>query len=520
MQTDVQSLAARHDPAAVDQLRRQVRELWAAGNLSAAYAVAWDAFAQHGDDRKIKWVLTELLRWAPAGLEAERRAAYLKLLIDPEVEPDMINSAGWRLALEGQSETVADAALPAFAAHCESDELALELLRQAPVGLAAAERLLTHVRRWLLLSGRWQEFPALVLALKTQAGLNGGAWTFSEEERAQFADPENAGMAAAYLPPRPEPDAAPIPGADPVTRAVTAQYEGYPYPVWTRFTRREPQRLTDMVHKMDPVLAARLPVAANILVAGCGTGRQAAAVAAAFPDAIVTAIDVSQASLNYAKRACARLGIGGIRFERLDLHDVAALGQRFDCIYCSGVLHHLPDPERGWKHLVDVLAPDGVMSIMVYNLIARLRVRGGRGVIADLMGKPIDDDLLRRVRARILERTDHPLAQHTARSRDFPTLAGAYDLLLHRHEDPFDLPRIARALDALGLRLLHFELLTPAAEARYAAAVPDDPERRDIKKWMRYEREHPGLDLGNYVFWCGRTADEVVAKGPACTRTQ
>jgi hypothetical protein len=41
-------------------------------------------------------------------------------------------------------------------------------------------------------------------------------------------------------------------------------------------------------------------------------------------------------------------------------------------------------------------------------------------------------------------------------SQDFATLSGTYDLLLHRHEDPFDIPRIERALDRFGLRLLLF----------------------------------------------------------------
>ncbi len=59
----------------------------------------------------------------------------------------------------------------------------------------------------------------------------------------------------------------------------------------------------------------------------------------------------------------------------MDLHDVAALGRPFDGqILCSGVLHHLPDPERGWAALNAALKPGGVMRIMrVYSKIARLR---------------------------------------------------------------------------------------------------------------------------------------------------
>ena len=52
---------------------------------------------------------------------------------------------------------------------------------------------------------------------------------------------------------------------------------------------------------MDPALAKALPVEANMLIAGCGTGRQAAGVALLYPDATVTAIDVSEVSLDYAR---------------------------------------------------------------------------------------------------------------------------------------------------------------------------------------------------------------------------
>jgi SAM-dependent methyltransferase len=51
-------------------------------------------------------------------------------------------------------------------------------------------------------------------------------------------------------------------------------------------------------------------------VAGCGTGREAASVALTFPDARVTAIDISETSLRYARRQCAEVGrqISNLRY--------------------------------------------------------------------------------------------------------------------------------------------------------------------------------------------------------------
>jgi 2-polyprenyl-3-methyl-5-hydroxy-6-metoxy-1,4-benzoquinol methylase len=75
----------------------------------------------------------------------------------------------------------------------------------------------------------------------------------------------------------------------------------------------------------------------------------------------------------------------------LDLHNISDLNEQFDAIWCSGVLHHLPDPERGRAALAAVLRPGGVMKIMGYSRIARLWVAAARTLIRDLACEPIND---------------------------------------------------------------------------------------------------------------------------------
>ena len=470
----------------------------------SAIEIAWAAFDLNSSHRPVKQLLIDLLDRFPLELAFERRAAFLRLLTDRQVEPNLLSWAGWYLVLQNYALTgygLEDAAFEALAVAFGSDELAIALLREAPVHSPLAERLLTRLRRWLLLSGEWERHSGLVSALTVQARLNGGAWPFDETERARLGDGAS-GLVAAYLPPRSATGAIEPKTGDAVTRAVTAQYEGWPYPAWTRITLPEPRRFPDVVRKMDPRAVQDLPVDANMLIAGCGTGRQAARVASQYPDATVTAIDVSEASLAYARRQCAALNINGVQFRKLNLYDVAQLGQRFDAIWCGGVLHHMPDPERGLDALVAVLRPGGVMHIMVYSRLGRLRIAGARTFIRDLKQQPVSDDLLREVRRRFVERPEHPLAQHIMESPDFVTLAGTHDLLLHRHEDPFDIPRIERALERLGLRLLLFELPDPPAEARYDAMFPADLEHRDINSWRAFEKCEPFLFAGMYRFWC------------------
>ena len=495
---------------AADGLLRDARESWRRNQPEGAFDLAWAAFDLAPDDYATRAFIAKLLHQYPTLLPDERKTAYLRLLTDRTVEPNLINVAGWRLVLRRYrlAENAGDAALEALIKGLEGDELPLMLLRESPVSLLAAERLLSRLRRWLLVSGRWRDHPKIVDALKAQAGLNGGAWPFDEIERGLLAQEEGRPMSAAYLPVQ-EPKCLSTtadranPPADPVTRAVKSQYEGWPYPAWTRITLDAPKRLPDVIAAMDPEVAKLLPVKANMLIAGCGTGRQAASVALRYPDATVTAIDISKASLDYARRQCAALGIANLRFFKLDLHNVADLKQRFHAIHCAGVLHHLGSPERGLELLADVLEPGGVMHIMVYNRHQRLMVMGARAfLIGDLLQEPVSDDLLRRVRQRFLQQPEHPAASYVTRSRDFATLAGTHDLLLHRHEDPFDFPRIERALGQARMRMLSFDMPSPVVEARYDAMFPDDPKHCDIKSLARFQDCDPALALLHYSFWC------------------
>jgi 16S rRNA (guanine(966)-N(2))-methyltransferase RsmD len=491
---DPPALAARRLAAALEheQAHRPVealREAWAALDLDPG-----------GTGPKAR--VERILRHYPGSASADRRDDLERLLTDPAVEPSVIARAAWRLLLtEGQPLAAHAPDPPALAGWAETDTLATRLLEESPVTVMEAERALTGLRRWLLLSRRWPEFPRLTAALRAQAALNDGAWLIEPDERARLDSEPEALVAAAYFPSASGPRAAAA-FRDPVTAAVAGQYEEWPYPPWSRITASKPKTVPDAIQELDEGRPSGLPVEADLLVAGCGTGREAALCALRFPQARITAIDLSAASLAYARSRCAAIGIDRIDFRQLDLHDVAALGTSFDFISCSGVLHHLPDPEAGWAALAAVLRPRGAMRVMVYSKVARLKVRAAQRHLADLRDRPVDSDLLREARRRLIERAPDLLAS----SPDFYSLAGVYDLLLHRHEDSFDVPRIVRALDRLGLELLAFHLPTPGHRARYRREHPEDPAFRDVEAWASLERREPFLFQGMYSFHCRKPA--------------
>src|ERR1700751_5086262 len=132
-----------------DDLRRHAQKCWRQDRPQAALKEALGGFDLAPDERMTKKLLVELLRRYPAELQTGRRAAYLRLLTDRKVEPDLINTAGWQLLVHSHhlAEDAADAAFEALITNLEHDELALTLLREAPVYFVAAERLLSRLHR-------------------------------------------------------------------------------------------------------------------------------------------------------------------------------------------------------------------------------------------------------------------------------------------------------------------------------------------------------------------------------------
>ena len=488
-------------PASGLDHRIAAQRQWGAGRLDRALSEAWQALDAAPDDRAAKVLVARLLAAGPELAAADRQPALRRLLNDRDIDPRAVAPAGWLWLLRNADLFAADAIADpaAMAARLEACGFAQELLAAAIVTNLDIELKLTGLRRWLLLSGRWHDFPRTVEALIRHVDLSGGAWLFDAEERARLDADPSAAMVRAYRVARPREAG---PAAEPAMRALAAQYEGWPYPPWRRVMVGRQTTLPAEIRALDPDGPDTLPQAARILIAGCGTGRQAALQALRYPDAHITAIDISTASLRYAASRCGEAGLGGIEFRALDLRHAATLGRRFDAIFCAGVLQNLPDPEAGWAALAECLEPGGVMRVMVYSKLARLRVQALQTLIADLLDRPVDDDLLREVRRRIIARD--PAAAPVA--RDFYSLAGVYDLLVQGNIDSFDVPRIGRALDRLGLHLIHFALPTPQDRARYRAENPHDPLHRDFAAWSKAEWNNPDLFAGMYDFWCRKPA--------------
>ncbi|MBN8543824.1 MAG: class I SAM-dependent methyltransferase [Alphaproteobacteria bacterium] len=165
-------------------------------------------------------------------------------------------------------------------------------------------------------------------------------------------------------------------------RQVREQYENYPYPPVN--PQNEKHKFTMPVteafdHLNHACFGGRRDFRKQFrsLVAGGGTGDSAIALAEQLRGTgnEVVYIDMSEASMKVAQERAEIRGLTNIRWIRDSLLNIPKLGLgKFDYINCSGVLHHLSNPDEGLKVLSEALADDGAMSIMVYAQYGRMAV--------------------------------------------------------------------------------------------------------------------------------------------------
>lgn len=279
---------------------------------------------------------------------------------------------------------------------------------------------------------------------------------------------------------------------DKTTKNVQAMYEENPYPRWSNI---------NMPHmKFEDIEA-------DILLAGCGTGQMATGFSAALPNCSFTAIDISRTSLAYANRMAREHSIRNLEFVQLDILDAGKLGKKFDYIECSGVLHHMEDPESGWRALLSCLNTGGGMQVALYSAKTRVNIEAVRRYINQRGYKPVPDDI-RRLRADIaLLADDNPLKQ-VLRMRDFYSTSMTRDLLFHIQETAFTLPEISAMLDRLNLGFDGFKI-EEGTKALYRARFKDDPSMTDLQNWELLEEDNPEIFNGMYRLFCHKKGDVV-----------
>lgn len=296
---------------------------------------------------------------------------------------------------------------------------------------------------------------------------------------------------------------------DAISLKVRGQYEENPYPRWEDIPATgQANSFAIKLQSHFPTLdwhGIAVPAQPEILVAGCGTGREAIQASRLFSGARILAVDLSLDSLAYAVRKTQELNIDNIEFAQADILALPALQKQFDFIQCSGVLHHMRDPMAGWQILTDLLRPGGFMQICLYSEIARKPVVAAREFIA-AHGFDSSAAGIRRCRQAILALSEESPCKKIIGWRDFYTLSMCRDLIFHVQEHRFTAMQLENAIRQLGLTFLGFISENPTLFAQYQTLFPDDLHKQCLPCWHQYEENYPESFIGMYKFWLRKPA--------------
>ncbi|MGC1622071.1 MAG: methyltransferase [Pseudolabrys sp.] len=287
---------------------------------------------------------------------------------------------------------------------------------------------------------------------------------------------------------------------DEVSQRVRQQYEENPYPRWVHIAGQVAPMPIDQYLRDQFPTAAFTPLgktsALDMLIAGCGTGQVAIGSVQKHEGAQALAIDLSLTSLCYARRKTPAELASRIDYAQADILKLGSIDRSFDVIDACGVLHHMADPLAGWRILLSLLRPGGLMHLAFYSDVGRGDVAAARMFIAERKFGATPHDI-RRCRQELLAT---PLASVT-RFTDFFTTSECRDLLFHVHEARVTIPVIKDFIRENGLKFIGFEFDLPVLMRQRAQFAAAGWSLADLDRWQEVETKYPDTFSGMYQFW-------------------
>ncbi len=286
---------------------------------------------------------------------------------------------------------------------------------------------------------------------------------------------------------------------------VKQQYELNPYPRW-RYTSNSTSNkipvssaINQEIHP-NRIRSFSTEKRIQLLIAGCGTGLQVLD-SYRYENVEITAIDISLASISYAKRKAIEYEIDNIEFIQMDILDLPKMSKTFDLIECSGVLHHMDQPSKGLSSLVQILNNKGFMKLGLYSEMARRNIVLARELITQANLRPTSEDI-RLFREKILSNV-YPEIKSISLWSDFFTISMCRDLCFHIKEHRFDISKLNTLLNSHGLNFLGF-ILPKQIKESFAIEFPNDICQLNLNNWSEFEESNPDTFRSMYQFWVSK----------------
>ena len=246
---------------------------------------------------------------------------------------------------------------------------------------------------------------------------------------------------------------------------VKDQYEDFPYPhrnpqdELNRLILGPPGCLPEINHYL---FAGKMKYSEpfRVLVAGGGTGDGLIMLAQQLADincpAEIHYVDLSSASREIAEQRAKVRKLSNITFHTDSLLEVGSLGL-FDYIDCCGVLHHLPDPQAGFKALAGMLASGGGMGVMVYGELGRIGVYHAQAMLQMIAGDGSGEERVALAKKLVAGLPSTNWLSRNPQITDHKRSdSSLYDLLLHSQDRAYTVPQLADEVCKAGLRIVAF----------------------------------------------------------------
>lgn len=214
----------------------------------------------------------------------------------------------------------------------------------------------------------------------------------------------------------------------------------------------------------------------SILIAGCGTS-QAAKHALRWPAAQVTGIDNSATSVRCTNDLKKKYNLRNLQVHQLAIENVNELELSFDQVVCTGVLHHLADPDAGLRALRNVLKPDGAMHLMVYAPYGRTGVYMLQEFCRRVGIHASEAEIRALVGALKVLPAGHPLEILLRQAPDFRHKAALADALLHPRDRAYSVPQLFEFLEHAELTFGRWIRQAPySLHCGVIAKIPQAPQ--------------------------------------------
>ena len=244
--------------------------------------------------------------------------------------------------------------------------------------------------------------------------------------------------------------------------SVRNQYESYPYPA------RDPDdekgfMFTSSVSSLDCINhfcfegARDFNKPFRVLIPGGGTGDCTIFLAEQLRNtkAEIIYLDICKASMAIAKDRAKIRGLKNITWIHDSILNLPSMDLGlFDYITCSGVLHHMADPQAGLDALKSVLHPKGAIALMVYAQYGRSGIYQMQELLRRIHVN--EDDPQKKVsntRALLKGLPEGNWYNFNSGLWDLElkTDIGLYDLLLHPQDRAYTVPELYEYVEKSGL---------------------------------------------------------------------